>query len=354
MKLTIFCAAVSIAGRSSATTAAAAAARPTARTTQLTRLSPRSSRRTRSAHSRSRNQSASSIVTLLSLLALHGLGEEAEKAVGDEQHEHRQQGRERRVHRQVGTVGGALEVAVLLGARFTRLLTQELEVGALLRRQQLGEASEGRLARIARDPYERLPLAEPALPARQRERPLQLRAERTGGVARGQLERLAQRLARAQRQREHGDRLRQVEEDRLAPALHLRAQDQIGHEKAGDREQQRDTRGGQASDRGRVGEQRHQRRRDREQRLLRKEAWQRLATACAAKVAPIRLDYARERGRRLDPERPAVRPAGDVGSLRPRQPDRKRGPAAAEVEVREQQPASEQAEGRQREQRVHR
>src|SRR6266545_245509 len=115
--------------------------------------------------------------------------------------------------------GGALEVAVLLGARLTRLLAQELQVGALLRRQQLGEAGEGRLARLARDPYERLPLAEPALPARQRERALQLHTERTGGVARGQLERLPQRLARTQRQGEHRDRLRQVEEDRLAPPL---------------------------------------------------------------------------------------------------------------------------------------
>src|SRR5206468_2166926 len=199
MKLTIFWPAVSIAGRSSATTAAAAAARPTASTTQLTRLSPRSSRRTRSAHSKSRNQSASSILNPLSLkLRLHGVGEEAEKAVGDQQHEHRQQGREGRVHRQVGTVRGALEVAVLLGARLTRLLAQELQVGALLRRQQLSEAGEGRLARLARDPYERLPFAEAALPARQRERPLQLPTQRTGGVARGQLERLAQRLAGAQ------------------------------------------------------------------------------------------------------------------------------------------------------------
>src|SRR5207245_6791207 len=112
----------------------------------------------------------------------------------------------------------------------------------------------------------------PALPTRQRERSLQLRAERTGAVARRQLERLPQRLAGAQRQRQHRDRLREVEEDRLAPALHLRAQDQIGHEEAGEREQQRETGGGQASDRSRVGEQRYQRGRDREQRLLRKEA----------------------------------------------------------------------------------
>src|SRR5438552_14198078 len=113
MKLTIFWAAVSIAGRSSATTAAAAAARPTASTTQLTRLSPRSSRRTRSAQSRSRNQSASIIVNPLPfLLRLHGVGEEAKEPVGDQQHEHRQQRRQRRVHRQVGTIGGALQVTV--------------------------------------------------------------------------------------------------------------------------------------------------------------------------------------------------------------------------------------------------
>src|ERR671923_896905 len=174
MKLTIFCPAVSIAGGSSATTAAAAAARPTASTTQLARLAPRSSRRTRSAQPRSRNQNLSSIVTPPFSMRLHGVGEEAEKAVGDQQHEHRQQGRQRRVHGQVGAVGGALQVAVLLRARLPCLLAQELQVRALLRRQQLGEAREGRLARLARDPDERFALAEPTLPARQRERSLQL------------------------------------------------------------------------------------------------------------------------------------------------------------------------------------
>src|SRR5438128_569828 len=136
MKLTIRCAAYSSAGRSSATTAAAAAARPTASTTQLTRPSPRSSRRIRSAHSRSRNQSASSMLS--PFLELHGLGEEAEKAVGEQQHQHREQRRQRRVHREVGAVGGALEVPVLLGARLARLLAQKIQVRALLRRKQVG------------------------------------------------------------------------------------------------------------------------------------------------------------------------------------------------------------------------
>src|SRR6266581_3310465 len=105
MKLTIFCGAVSIAGRSNATTAAAAAARPTASTTQLTRLSPRSSRRMRSAQPKSRNQSAS-IIDPSSFL--DGVGKEPEKAVGEKQHQHREQWRERCVHRQVCAVGSAL------------------------------------------------------------------------------------------------------------------------------------------------------------------------------------------------------------------------------------------------------
>ena len=74
------------------------------------------------------------------------------------------------MHRQVGAVGGALEVAVLLGARLRRLLAQEVEVGALLGRQQLAEALEGGLARLTGDPDERLPLAERALRASERDR----------------------------------------------------------------------------------------------------------------------------------------------------------------------------------------
>src|SRR2546426_7095821 len=98
MKLTIFWPASVIAGRSRATTAAAAAARPTASTTQLTRLSPRSSRRARSAQLRSRNQSASNM-EVTSFRRLHGVGEEAEEAVGEQQDEHGQKRRQRRVHR---------------------------------------------------------------------------------------------------------------------------------------------------------------------------------------------------------------------------------------------------------------
>src|SRR6266540_1233462 len=147
MRLTIFWPPSWIAGLSSATTAAAAAARPTASTTQLTRLSPRSSRRIRSAASRSRKKSASSI-GVHPLHLLDGLGEEAKEAVGEQQHEHGQQRGDRRVHGEVGAVGGALEVAVLLGARLRRLLAQELEVGTLLGREQLAKALEGGLARL--------------------------------------------------------------------------------------------------------------------------------------------------------------------------------------------------------------
>src|SRR5581483_257533 len=163
MKLTIRCPASVIAGRRRPTTAAAAAARPTASTTQLTRLSPRSSRRARSAQPRSRNQSASSIMYPLSSLDSYGLGEEAKEAVGEQQHEHGKQRRQRRVHRQIGAVGRPLQVARLLCAQFLRLLPQELQVRALLGGEQLAEANQARLARLARDPHERLPLAEPAL-----------------------------------------------------------------------------------------------------------------------------------------------------------------------------------------------
>src|SRR6058998_3866047 len=103
--LTILCPPSRIAGPRSVTTAAAAAARPTASTTQLTRLSPRSSRRIRSAASRSRNQSASSI-RLPPFHGLDGLGEEAKEAVGKKQHEHGEQWSDRRMHGQVGAVGG--------------------------------------------------------------------------------------------------------------------------------------------------------------------------------------------------------------------------------------------------------
>ena len=40
--------------------------------------------------------------------------------------------------------------------------------------------------------------------------------------------------------------------------------------------------------------------------ITREEARQRLTTTCTAKVAPIRLEHPGERGRRLDPERPAL------------------------------------------------
>src|SRR5581483_2173842 len=133
MKLTIRCPASVIAGRRRPTTAAAAAASPTASTTQFTRLSPRSSRRTRSAQSRSRNQSASSMDEPPFCVS-DGVGEAAEEAVREQQHEYGEKRRERRVHRQVGAIRGTLEVPTLLAAHLFRLLSQEVEVWALLRR----------------------------------------------------------------------------------------------------------------------------------------------------------------------------------------------------------------------------
>src|SRR6266536_5776408 len=264
MKSTILWPPVWIAGRSSATIAAAAAARPTASTTQLTRLSPRCSRWMRSAASRSLKKSASNMqVTPFSWL--DGLGEKAKEAVGEQQHEHREQRHDRRVHGQVGAVGGALEVAVLFGARLACLLAEEVEVRTLFGGEQLGEASEGRLARLAADADECLALAERALATGERERPRELLAERAGAVAGGELERLPQRLTSAEGKREDRDRLRQVEEDRLPPPLDLRAKQEVWNEEAGEPEEEQDAGRRQPAGRGRVREQRDERRRARDQ-----------------------------------------------------------------------------------------
>src|SRR5207253_4170804 len=115
----------------------------------------------------------------------------------------------------------ALEVARLLGPRLACLLAEEVEVGALLDREQLGEARKGWFARLAGYPNERLTFGEAALAAGERQRSLEFGAERATAVATGQRERLPQRLAGAEREREHRDRLWQVEEDRLAAAAQL-------------------------------------------------------------------------------------------------------------------------------------
>ena len=67
---------------------------------------------------------------------------------------------------------------------------------------------------------------------------IELLAERSRAVTRRELKRLPQRLASSERERQHRDRLRQVEEDRLPPPLHLRPQHQIGNEEARDRKEQ--------------------------------------------------------------------------------------------------------------------
>src|SRR6266536_4709473 len=119
---TIDWAALVIAGRSSAITAAAAAARPTASTTQLTIPSPRSSR---SSRERSRFQIASSSISFPPFSELGGLGKEVQEPVREQQNEHSQKRRDRGMHRQVGALGSALEVAALLGAGFSGLLAEE-------------------------------------------------------------------------------------------------------------------------------------------------------------------------------------------------------------------------------------
>src|SRR6266536_1695919 len=350
MKSTIFCPPVWIAGRSRATTAAAAAARPTASTTQLTRLSPRSSRRMRSAASRSLKKSASNMqVTPFSWL--DGLGEEAEEAVGEQQHEHREQRRDRRVHGEVGAVGGALEVAVLFGARLACLLAEEVEVRTLFGGEQLGEASEGRLARLAADADECLALAERALATGERERPRELLAERAGAVAGGELERLPQRLTSAEGKREDRDRLRQVEEDRLPPSLDLRAKQEVWNEEAGEPEEEQGAGRRQPAGRGRVREQRDERRRERDQQLVGEEAGERLPAARLAQVALVRGAQTGEPRRRLEDERTTGRPtrwdalgAGEAGGER-RTPER--------IRVGEEQAASDETGARQEQDAIH-
>ncbi len=83
-----------------------------------------------------------------------------QESVREQQHEHGQERRDGGVHGQVGALRRPLEVSPLLGPRLPCLLAEEVEVGALLRRQQLGEAREARLARLARNLYQRLAFRE--------------------------------------------------------------------------------------------------------------------------------------------------------------------------------------------------
>ena len=133
-------------------------------------------------------------------------------------------------------IGGTFEVTRLLRARLARLLTQEVEIRALLRRQQLREANEGRLPDLTGNTDERLALVETALTARKCQRALQFLSERPGRVAPGELQRLPQRLAGTEGERQHRDRVRQVEEDRLPALAHLVAKHEVGNEEPGDKE----------------------------------------------------------------------------------------------------------------------
>ena len=203
-----------------------------------------------------------------------------------------------------------------------------------------------------RDPDERLPLAERALAAGERERAGELLAERSRAVARRELERLPQRLAGAEREREHRDRLRQVEEDRLPPPLHLRSQHEIGNEEARDGEEQQDAGRGQASARGRVGKERDERHGERHERLVREEAGERLPAARLAQVALVGGAQAGEPGWRLEPE-PATRNPARAQALGPREADGERRPAEG-IGVGEKEPAGDEARAREEEHGVHR
>src|SRR5439155_3577266 len=151
-RLAICLPADSIAGRMTAITAAAAIAIPSVTISQFT-TSPRSSTPTARRRLFTVLHNVASI-WVPPFSGLHGLGEEVQEAVGHDQHQRREQRRERTVHRQVGTVSRLFEQPVLFRARLRRVCAQEVEIGALLRCQQLGEAGEVRFARLACDLYE--------------------------------------------------------------------------------------------------------------------------------------------------------------------------------------------------------
>jgi hypothetical protein len=92
---------------------------------------------------------------LLSVLSLLACGEGVQEAVGEKQHQHRKQRRDRQVHGEVGALGGLLEVAVLLSAQACRLVCQELGVRAFFAGQQFGEAEQMRLLAFLGDVQER-------------------------------------------------------------------------------------------------------------------------------------------------------------------------------------------------------
>src|SRR5581483_5765463 len=94
-------------------------------------------------------------------------------------------------------------------------------------------------------------------------------------VLRRQLEGAAERMSGPECQREHRKRLRQVEEDRLPPALALLAQKQVGDE------------GPSRSEHGEGS-------REREERLVREQQPQGLAIAGATQLARVMGGETRE------------------------------------------------------------
>ena len=177
-----------------------------------------------------------------------------EEPVGEQQHEHGEQWRDRGVHREVGAFAGAFEVAGLFGAGLAGLLAEEVEVGALLRGEQLGEAGEGRLAGLACDLDERVAFGEALVAAGERERAFEFGRERPVAVAGSELERpaaaTAQRRARVRARRSPpGRSTNSASRLRFASC----ASSEVGDEESDGREQTRDEERRWPSDSGRVG-----------------------------------------------------------------------------------------------------
>jgi hypothetical protein len=123
------------------------------------------------------------------------VGEEAEEAVGEQEHKHREQRGDRGVHREVGAFGGTVEITRLLGACPARLLAQEVEVGALFGRQQLGEAGKAWFTGLTSDPDERSSLREALLASGERECALEFGREWPLAVVCGEFECSSERLS---------------------------------------------------------------------------------------------------------------------------------------------------------------
>ena len=181
---------------------------------------------------------------------LDGLGEKAKEAVSEQKHEHGKQWGDWRVHGEVGAVGGALEVAVLLGTRLCRLLAEEVEVGLSLaarssaKRANVGSpASRATRTSASRSPSERfLRASERARVSSSPSGPGQSRA------ASSSASRSDWPAPRASASTEIASGR---SKDRLSPPLDLGSEHEVGSEEAGESEEEQDPADGSVQSRPR-------------------------------------------------------------------------------------------------------